>query len=137
MSFPTPFSPIESVNRGVYSDTPFSVIVPGTRSDLNTRSTNRAAFSMTPALGETASKSLAELTASTVRETPTEYLERLVFPVLLPGIENLLKAVKRQEQAVAAMSDPSEESKSSQDLELDGLTWLAEFLTKNNPRKEV
>ncbi|KAJ3382719.1 hypothetical protein HDU92_004624 [Lobulomyces angularis] len=53
-------------------------------------------------------------------ETPSAFLERTVFPTLLPGIEQLLRFVKRKESSV------NEEG-------LIGIEWLADYLKKNNP----
>ncbi|ORY50703.1 hypothetical protein BCR33DRAFT_492424 [Rhizoclosmatium globosum] len=50
-------------------------------------------------------------------EDPTSYLEEKVFPILLPGIEKMLKSVKRKEE----LSDP--------------LAWLGHYLQRHNINK--
>ena len=51
---------------------------------------------------------------------PREYLETSVFPALLPGLEELLRAVKKNEGTHAG-------------LEVDPVGWLARFLYRHNP----
>ncbi|KAJ3333299.1 hypothetical protein HDU76_009625 [Blyttiomyces sp. JEL0837] len=48
-----------------------------------------------------------------------EYLETYVFPTLLPGIERLLKTVKRKDGQLEEIADP--------------VVWLAQYLVRNNP----
>ena len=54
---------------------------------------------------------------------PEEYLNELVLPVLLPGIEALLKAVKKRDPM---LSNPT--------AEIQPLIWLAQYLARNNPK---
>ncbi|KAJ3208878.1 hypothetical protein HDU67_006503 [Dinochytrium kinnereticum] len=53
-------------------------------------------------------------------EDATTYLEERIFPILLPGIEKLLRTVKRKDgQTEEELADP--------------VGWLAQYLQKNNP----
>ncbi|KAI9345537.1 hypothetical protein BDR26DRAFT_916708 [Obelidium mucronatum] len=54
-------------------------------------------------------------------EDPTQYLEERVFPILLPGIEKMLKTVKRKD-GVEELSDP--------------LSWLGHYLQRHNVVKQ-
>lgn len=77
----------------------------------------RAATSNTPYNNVQSAFPPPELEANQGTETPVQYLERTVFPTLLPGIEQLLKTVKR-----AAV-----ENKESED-QLEPFVWLGNYL---------
>ncbi|KAJ1562414.1 hypothetical protein HK405_012460 [Cladochytrium tenue] len=53
-------------------------------------------------------------------DEPTKYLEEHIFPVLLPGIERLLKIVKRKDEHDEVIVSPTH--------------WLAEYLIANIPK---
>ncbi|KAJ3041121.1 hypothetical protein HDV00_009835 [Rhizophlyctis rosea] len=56
-------------------------------------------------------------------EEPAKYLENHVFPVLLPGIEKLLRTVKRKDGQLEVDH-------------VDPILWIAQYLCRNNPASQ-